>query len=111
MIGTDIIEIERAAEAAKNPAFLKRIFCEEEIAYIKARGNAPQTIAGLFAAKEAVIKACGGAAGFKDVLITHNEKGMPSATVKGKHAAVSISHCKTYATAVAILTTNLNGEK
>lgn len=112
MIGTDIIEISRIEEAAKNPKFLARIFTVGEMEYIISAGSAPQTIAGLFAAKEAVSKAFG--TGFsrgvshQDIEITHDGYGAPKVKLHGNLQAevyVSISHCKEYATATAIIKT------
>lgn len=110
MIGTDIIEIARVEEAAKKKGFLERIFTPREMEYIQSKNNAPQTIAGLFAAKEAVVKALG--TGFsrgvahKDVEITHTESGAPEVNFKGSPEVkifVSISHCREYATAAAVI--------
>jgi holo-[acyl-carrier protein] synthase len=109
MIGIDVIEIERIAKAMKTPGFTERIFTPAEIIYIQSKGNAPQTAAGLFAAKEAVSKALGtgftAALSHKDIEITHDEHGAPRVTVKGAGSglSVSISHCKTYAVAAAVI--------
>ena len=67
----------------------------------------------MFCAKEAIVKALGsGFNGIKpcDIEITHDELGAPrvrfsnriAALVERVEAEVSISHCKEYATAVAV---------
>ena len=75
-IGTDIIEVERIKNALnKRGDFLKKIFTEREVEMFKQKGNNPQTIAGNFAAKEAISKSLGlGIRGynFKDKKIIRN---------------------------------------
>ncbi|HOJ19977.1 MAG TPA: holo-ACP synthase [Armatimonadota bacterium] len=110
-LGTDIIEIARI-EAAMNrsPAFSKRLFTEAEVSYCSARGRPAQHFAGRFAAKEAVIKALGRAVPWREIEILNDERGKPVCTLHGKareiaagrRVLVSISHCETYSTAVAI---------
>jgi holo-[acyl-carrier protein] synthase len=92
-----------------------RCFTEGELAYLKNKG--PKTASGLFAAKEAVVKALGsGFDGFwpRDVEIYHDEKGRPGVTLHGaarekadalgvSNIFVSITHNKTTAAAVAVL--------
>lgn len=53
-IGIDLIETERIKKACKKEAFLIRYFTLEERTLIKKR---PETAAGNFAVKEAVVKA------------------------------------------------------
>ena len=59
-IGLDICGIARMAQQLDNTHFLQRILTKEEIAYLRSRGaSAADTLAGLYAAKEAVVKALG----------------------------------------------------
>ena len=59
-IGLDICVIARMAQQLDNTHFLQRILTKEEIAYLRSRGAAAaDTLAGLYAAKEAVVKALG----------------------------------------------------
>ena len=54
-IGVDIIEIYRIKELLeKNPRFLERTFTDKEIEYFKNKGLKAETVAGNFAAKEAI---------------------------------------------------------
>lgn len=108
-IGTDIIEISRIRKNIENnPSFLEKIFCGDEIKYIKSKANPYQTATGYFCAKEAVAKSLG--TGFnglshKDIYIFNDEKGKPCVKVE-KYTDISfmltISHCNEYATATAI---------
>lgn len=116
-IGTDIIEIERINKALLNtPQFMEKSFTIKEREYFKLRKDAVESIAGNFAAKEAVSKALGtGFRGFglMDIEILRDDLGRPVAFLHGKaqhigkekdivNIWVSISHCKVYATAYAI---------
>ncbi|MGL5970494.1 MAG: holo-ACP synthase, partial [Cetobacterium sp.] len=76
------------------------------------KGGKAESYAGRFSAKEAISKALGtGVRGFNlvDIEILNNSLGKPEVTLLGElkkrdiKVEVSISHCKTYATAVAII--------
>lgn len=112
-IGTDIIKCERMSELVKNgiPA---KIFTPDEAEYIASKKNRSQTAAGIFAAKEAVLKCLGTGirVPLRDVCITHDSKGAPLCVLSGSALAisltlgietvnVSISHDGDYAVAVA----------
>lgn len=115
--GIDIIEIDRIRKAINsNNRFIDRIFSENEMNYIKSKNNSVNTIAGLFAAKEAVSKALGsGISGFKwtDIEVCSEASGKPSIRLYGKakelaekkeisYVHISISHSKDDAVAFAI---------
>lgn len=117
-IGIDIIEIERIKNAvSKNIKFLDRNFTTLEIEYFKLKNFKPETIAGNFAAKEAISKAIGtGIRGFdfKDIEVLRDELGKPIVKTYNnlekmcidfnvEEVKVSISHCKDYAVANAIV--------
>ncbi|MGV8146105.1 MAG: holo-ACP synthase [Alkaliphilus sp.] len=80
-IGIDIIEVSRIEKAlVKNERFLQRIFTDCEILLFNNKGAKFTTIAGGFAAKEAVSKALG--TGFrdikwKDIEVLNDEMGKP----------------------------------
>ena len=66
-LGIDIIEIERIQMAIeKNNAFIERVYTPIEVSYCKSKGKHQyESFAGLYAAKEAFLKACGtGLSGF-----------------------------------------------
>ena len=117
-IGNDIIGVERirlAIERRGDP-FLKRILTEDERRYC-LRFNPPfSRIAGRFAAKEAISKALGTGIGkeisWHDIEIINEPSGKPVAFLTNRAAQlvdssyeilISISHCKEYAVATALL--------
>lgn len=117
-IGIDIVEITRIQEALnKNKRFLDKIFTEEEIKYFKSKNFKAETIAGNFAAKEAVSKAMGTGIrkfNFIDIEVLRNELGKPVVKTynnlkdmcidyKVLEIKVSISHSDKYAVANAIV--------
>ena len=115
--GVDIIEIARVEKAAARPRFVERIFTEREREYWQSVHCAPQTLAGAFAAKEAVAKAFGtgiGEIAWKDIEILHTQNRRPYIELHAQALRlfeelravkihISISHCKQYAIAQAIL--------
>lgn len=114
--GVDIVEIDRIAKAAKNERFFEKIFSEAEIALFEAGKYRMETVAGRFAAKEAVLKALGCGLGdipMKDIETLRAPSGQPMTTLKGlakqkadalgvKHMHISISHSERYAVAQAV---------
>lgn len=116
-IGIDIVEIGRIRQYMnKNENFLKKLFTENEIELFKSKGYAPQTIAGNFAAKEAISKSLGlGIRGYdlKDIEILRNKMGKPIVITHNNlekicinqnvlEIKVSISHGQDYAIANAM---------
>ena len=113
-VGIDLCGIARMEKYAHDERFLKRYFTDEEAAYIASRGvGAAQSMAGIFAAKAALLKALGVGISLplKDVGISHTELGQPvySLTGKAKEAAgeaacmLSITHEGDMAAAVCII--------
>jgi holo-[acyl-carrier protein] synthase len=99
-IGVDVVDISRLERAlARTPALALRLFADSE------RDLPLRSLAGSFAAKEAVAKALGAPAGLRwtDAIIGHEDDGRPVLEILGtvaKAAAelgvyawhVSISH-------------------
>lgn len=107
-LGTDIIEIDRVRKAMERSRFAQRVFTEQERAWLNTKGrHQAQSAAGLFCAKEAVAKALGTGFGvglrFRDIEICHTAQGTPFLLRPKRPAALTISHCETYATATALL--------
>lgn len=116
--GIDIIEIERIGEVydQKGDRFIERLLAVTEKERWLQRGARLETLAGYWAAKEAVAKALGKgfvSFGFNDVVITHDPSGRPLVELKGGAKAlasqlgitnmwISISHSRAYAVATAI---------
>ncbi|NGX47142.1 MAG: Holo-[acyl-carrier-protein] synthase [Chlamydiae bacterium] len=123
-LGNDIIEISRVKSAYEEHKqnFLNRLFTEKEQEYCKAQKDPFPRFAGRFAAKEAIVKALGCGFGsevaWKDIEIIGDENGKPevhlSSELKRRFdeptILVTISHCKEYASAVAILLKNAKGQ-
>lgn len=115
-IGTDIIEIDRIAMSLKRHGnrFLDRIFTPKEQEYASKFKHNHGTLAGRFAAKEAIAKALGTGIrediGWKDIEILNDPLGKPCVFLADHlkkrfnhpNIIVSISHSKAYATAFAI---------
>lgn len=114
-IGTDIVDVARVEK--KQNALLSRVLLNNEKNYCLDSGNPAQSIAGHFAAKEAVYKALNfdkdNGVSWKDIEITHNSAGAPQVILHNfakKHSLdngltniqISISHVKDFATATAI---------
>lgn len=109
-IGVDVVGLERFAESIdRTPKLKERLFTESE------RDGSLATLAGTFAAKEAVAKALGAPPGLEwhDVEVRHDDSGRPFLDVQGTvaHAAldkgierwhVSISHDAGIATAMVV---------
>jgi holo-[acyl-carrier protein] synthase len=113
-LGIDIINVERirAAIARFGPKFSKRILTDNESAYARDR---PETVAGRWAAKEAVSKVLGlgvRGVGWREIEIVRLPTGAPTVRLHERalrraeqlgmeRIAVSISHERDYAVAIA----------
>lgn len=118
-IGTDITECLRIARMIERygEMFLNRVYTPEEIRYCQNRKQSTQHYAGRWAAKEAVLKALGTGwvrgISWRDIEIRNDPRGRPTVAVRGgtrdviermgiAEILVSISHCRTHATAYVI---------
>ena len=116
-IGIDIIEIDRIRRAIeKNDKFIDRVFTVNEKKAFEEKNHSPQTIAGYFAAKEAVSKALGTGISnmrWKDIEILKDPSGKPYVRLynNAENLAysigidkifISISHSRGNAVALAI---------
>jgi len=82
--GVDIVQVERFRKN-HSTRFLQRVFSAYEQAYLSTKGA--ESMAGLFAAKEAVVKALGtGFSGFSpcDIEIMHKKSGKPYVRLHGR---------------------------
>lgn len=85
-IGVDMADIARLERAlARTPDLAARLFAESE------RERPVQSLAGYFAAKEAVAKALGGPPGllWTDVVVGNDALGRPQLDVRGTVAAAA----------------------
>jgi holo-[acyl-carrier protein] synthase len=112
-VGTDIIQIQRIDKLVKRYGikFKQRFLSKNEIAVAKRI----ETIAGFWAAKEAISKALGCGIGdqlsFHDIVIAKDHRGAPYFKLtqeaqkahRIKEASLSISHDGGFAIAVAVI--------
>ena len=99
-IGTDIVLISRIEKSLERESFKNSVFTQGEIEHCRKA----ESFAGIFAAKEAYLKAKGTGINCKlnTIEICYNEKGKPS--ISGvSNSDVSISHDGDYAIATVIL--------
>ena len=116
--GTDIIEVDRVRTSIENVGekFLKKVFTDNEIRYCESKkAQKYQHYAGRFAAKEAVFKAISRqledkySVCWKDIEVENDSQGRPSVNLfnvdmkKIENIDISISHCKSYATANVVV--------
>jgi holo-[acyl-carrier protein] synthase len=116
-VGIDLVEVARIQKVVerRGERFLKRIFTEQERAYCRKKHGEYGSLAARFAAKEAVFKALGTgwSAGVKwtDVEVINDALGKPEVILHGRvkelvgtrHVAISLTHTREYAQAVAVL--------
>ena len=114
-IGIDIMEAERFVGMDKEK--LSRMFSQREIEYFKTKNFSPESIAGLFSAKEAFFKALGTGittALIMEIEILHQMNGAPYIKFSPKllhdhrmlstaKVQLSISHSKQLAVAVCLI--------
>lgn len=115
--GVDLIEISRIEEviARHGKHYLERIYTPAEL---EQCGKRAESLAGRFAAKEAVAKALGSGIGdisWKDIEVLGDEQNAPALTLHGaaKQKAdelglgtwsVSISHSQSHSVAFVVMT-------
>ena len=113
--GVDLLEIERlrGAIATHGEKFLQRIFTQREL---DANQNKVESLAGRFAAKEAVAKALGcgiGDVAWKEIEILRAESGAPQLVLHGAAErlareqglttwSLSLSHSQSHAVAMVV---------
>jgi holo-[acyl-carrier protein] synthase len=111
-IGIDLLAIERLERVLeRRPRLAERVFTDAERGYAAARARPAQHLAARFCAKEAVAKALGleGWA-FRDVEVVATGaapevvlRGSAAARAAGRPIAVSLTHTRGVAAAVALV--------
>lgn len=111
MVGIDLLEIDRMAAAlARTPGLRDRLFTPAEQAYADAQVEPARHYAARFCAKEAVVKALRLTAWEgREIEVVLTPIGAPEIVLHGSLAgraqlAVSLTHSKLTAGAVAIVT-------
>lgn len=119
-VGIDIVEVERIRTAIKRSGagFIARVYTARETEYIGNFEDNVERAAGIWAAKEAAVKALGSGFRdgilFQDMQVEHEQQGRPCLVFSGRFlvvmqesglssASLSISHCATHAVAAVIL--------
>ena len=117
--GIDLIECERIREIwdRHGDRFLDRLLTAEEVRHVKRYKHAAPSLAGRFAAKEAILKVLGtgwrGKVAWRDTEILNDGHGQPLVTLTGEckriaaklgitSILVSITHTDNFAAATAI---------
>ena len=117
--GIDLVDFPRIEEMVNRHGerFLDRVFTAAEQAYAEANKNGIETLAGRFAAKEAILKLMGtgwrGKIAWTDIEVVNNPSGQPEVTLSGevekiaerlgiKHISISITHTANFAIASAV---------
>ncbi len=116
--GVDIVKISRFEKYENDEKFLKKYFSSDEIKYILKKVKKVETMAGIFAAKEAVLKAFGIGIGYgmqlKEISINYTKSNKPFIEVDAKiqhylnnlgcsSISISISHDGDYAVAFCVI--------
>lgn len=112
--GIDLCGIARLREALGHGRFPERVFTAEERAWAADRGVLEaDSLAGMWAAKEALAKALGTGIAFPmtEIAVGHTEAGAPFYTLTGKAAALcagwtlslSVTHEGDMAAAVCVM--------
>jgi holo-[acyl-carrier protein] synthase len=109
-VGIDLIEIARLERALeRRPRLAERLFTADELAYARARARPGRHLAARFAAKEAVVKALG-LPEFRpsEIEIVAGKPprarllGRAAEQAAGREVAISLTHSRENAAAVAI---------
>ena len=117
--GIDLVDFKRIEQMLERheDRFLNRVFTSAEQAYANSNRDSTQTLAGRFAAKEAILKLMGtgwrGKIAWTDIEVLNNPAGQPEVTVRGevekiaarlgvKQISVSITHTANFAIASAV---------
>jgi len=101
MLGTDLVFLPEFEKKLRNLE-LEKIFLSHELVQNKSL----ESLAGVFAAKEAFFKAIGSKEDWLDVWVEKTAEGKPfikSTLAQNKKAELSISHSGDYVIAVVVL--------
>ncbi len=119
-LGTEIVEVLRIAKLIERHAeeFLNRVFTPRELTYCQNRSQTTQHYAAIWAAKQAVAKACGlrwqrtlhwsdmeirGLANARPRSNSGLDARCDRATTHRRDSRHALAHCRSHATATAIV--------
>lgn len=105
MIGIDLVNLHKFSNKYNTSNNIKEVFTKEENEYALKKDNPLKTLAGIYAAKEAIIKACSLNLAYlksRRIEIIRNDANQPLCAIDGKviDANISISHDCGYAVGV-----------
>ncbi len=118
LVGIDSLEAVRVENLINNSSFISKCFTPYESAYLSTKPSKTVSLAGLFCAKEAFLKALGiglfNGIELREIEVRHKENGKPFLNLtdnakkimalKGvSNAEINITHTHTLSTAVCIL--------
>lgn len=115
-----MLRLKDLKKLCENESFLNKYFTAKEQEYILSKKEKAQTMAGIYSAKEAVLKAAGlgigsGKLSLKDIEILQETSGRPYVNITDKitvqllekngktHIDISISHTRDIASAVCLI--------
>jgi phosphopantetheine--protein transferase-like protein len=109
-VGIDVIEIERFRNKPlnnENASFYHSIFTESELMYCMKYSDPYPHIAGIFAAKESILKCLTRPIKMIEIEISHNRDGKPiivahARKIRAMQTRISITHTRSIAIAVAV---------
>ena len=124
LVGIDVLDVVRMEKFVQNEHFLEKYFTPYEIEYVSKTYRQTLSLAGIYAAKEAFLKALGigigGGINLNEIEVNHETSGKPYLQVVSGKAQImlksmnvldiqiSISHSDEIATAICILETSNN---
>jgi holo-[acyl-carrier protein] synthase len=92
-IGIDAVDVERfRLSLERTPTMRRRIFTDQELAYVAPKVDPVPSLAARFASREAVMKAMGlglGAFGFHEVSVERHDSGEPHLNIVGRAAELA----------------------
>ncbi len=126
LVGIDVLDVVRMEKFVQNEHFLEKYFTPYEIEYVAKTYRQTLSLAGIYAAKEAFLKALGigigGGINLNEIEINHESSGKPYLKVisgKGqimlksmnvKDIQISISHSDEMATSICVIETEAKSD-
>lgn len=111
MIGIDLVDISKFKEKISKPYFVENVFTKGELSYALSKQDFSETLAGIFAVKEAAIKTYDLNLSYilrKKIEICHgNSRPYLIINSKKANADISISHDNNYAIGICISKVNM----
>jgi holo-[acyl-carrier protein] synthase len=109
-VGVDVVEIRRFRKKPlnnENLSFYHSIFTKKELLYCMKYSDPYPHIAGIFAAKESLIKCLARPPKMTEIEINHTREGKPQIAIYSRkerimQAQISITHTRSIAIAIAI---------